>query len=431
MDELRGKTLRATIRPGGTDSVLGLTLIRSLFSGPSPSFVSPYQEMNFDLWPGLPGAVLQTRGHPALPAQPLPQVCRPRLPGQRRLTPKRAPSPPKRVRAGPGHRPAPGLLPLFGLQRNLLVENIIDIYRQQEHSRYPAERGPTLPDTGGCPKLEPVRIVGNVRPCAPCRLLNRKPEQPTCEEHGEEKINIYCLSCQTHVQSVRPPQTLPGGTPQPRLPLTEDGGGSGVLSSSWLRLTFRRRPPALTQPLSHSSEIQMSPGESCRFSERSLTAKSLLLLLTVVSVQENGRSQREHLAGGFSRLTARKQELVDFITRQQDQRLGRLRSLIGRYGNRLEAAITLVESTLQSMEEPHVCVFIQNATATLEKMAAMARSCDEERLELDPDGFSLHTEHAADTWDTRKRSQKWILASDIKSSRTDEMSSDTFVTFES
>ncbi|XP_036943211.1 tripartite motif-containing protein 54 isoform X3 [Acanthopagrus latus] len=55
---------------------------------------------------------------------------------------------------------------VFGLPRNLLVENIIDLYRQQESTR----------------------------------LVDMKPEQQRqlmCEDHDEEKINIYCLSCQT------------------------------------------------------------------------------------------------------------------------------------------------------------------------------------------------------------------------------------------
>ncbi|KAM9703370.1 LOW QUALITY PROTEIN: tripartite motif-containing protein 54, partial [Menidia menidia] len=212
---------------------------------------------------------------------------------------------------------APGLLLLFGLQRNLLVENILDIYRQQEHSR----------------------------------LLNRKPEQPTCEEHGEEKINICCLSC----------AKCSAATDTARW------------NSSAASTTHRR----IRKCCVHVDEKPLKP-------ER-----------VSVHTKENGRSQREHLTGGFSRLTAvldqRKQELVAIITTQQDQRLGRLRSLIGRYGDRLEAAITLVESTLQSMEEPHMCVFIQNATATLEKMAAMARSMafcsdvghEEEESEMD------------------------------------------------
>ncbi|XP_015282200.1 PREDICTED: tripartite motif-containing protein 55-like [Gekko japonicus] len=52
---------------------------------------------------------------------------------------------------------------IYGLQRNLLVENIIDIYKQASAS------GPDRP------------------------LL--KTEHPTCEEHEDEKINIYCVTC--------------------------------------------------------------------------------------------------------------------------------------------------------------------------------------------------------------------------------------------
>uniref|UniRef100_A0A8D0HSB7 Tripartite motif-containing protein 54 n=1 Tax=Sphenodon punctatus TaxID=8508 RepID=A0A8D0HSB7_SPHPU len=48
---------------------------------------------------------------------------------------------------------------IYGLQRNLLVENIIDIYKQE-----------------------------SARP-----LL--KTQHPTCEEHDEEKLNIYCVTC--------------------------------------------------------------------------------------------------------------------------------------------------------------------------------------------------------------------------------------------
>ncbi|XP_023578147.1 tripartite motif-containing protein 55 isoform X5 [Octodon degus] len=48
---------------------------------------------------------------------------------------------------------------VYGLQRNLLVENIIDIYKQE-----------------------------SIRP-------EKKSDQPMCEEHEEERINIYCLNC--------------------------------------------------------------------------------------------------------------------------------------------------------------------------------------------------------------------------------------------
>uniref|UniRef100_A0A672S9M1 Tripartite motif-containing protein 54 n=1 Tax=Sinocyclocheilus grahami TaxID=75366 RepID=A0A672S9M1_SINGR len=53
---------------------------------------------------------------------------------------------------------------VYGLQRNLLVENIIDIYKS-ESTR------PLLPKT--------------------------EQQQLMCDQHEEEKINIYCLACET------------------------------------------------------------------------------------------------------------------------------------------------------------------------------------------------------------------------------------------
>uniref|UniRef100_A0A673M4D5 Tripartite motif-containing protein 54 n=1 Tax=Sinocyclocheilus rhinocerous TaxID=307959 RepID=A0A673M4D5_9TELE len=53
---------------------------------------------------------------------------------------------------------------VYGLQRNLLVENIIDIYKS-ESTR------PLLPKT--------------------------EQQQLMCDQHEEEKINIYCLTCET------------------------------------------------------------------------------------------------------------------------------------------------------------------------------------------------------------------------------------------
>ncbi|XP_059355271.1 tripartite motif-containing protein 54-like [Carassius carassius] len=53
---------------------------------------------------------------------------------------------------------------VYGLQRNLLVENIIDIYKYES-------TGPPLPKT--------------------------EQQQLMCDQHEEEKINIYCLTCET------------------------------------------------------------------------------------------------------------------------------------------------------------------------------------------------------------------------------------------
>uniref|UniRef100_A0A3B3WD73 Tripartite motif containing 55a n=1 Tax=Poecilia mexicana TaxID=48701 RepID=A0A3B3WD73_9TELE len=58
---------------------------------------------------------------------------------------------------------------VYGLQRNLLVENIIDMYKQG------STWFPWLPN-----KPEP-----------------EKKQEPMCEEHPDEKINIYCIACST------------------------------------------------------------------------------------------------------------------------------------------------------------------------------------------------------------------------------------------
>lgn len=58
-------------------------------------------------------------------------------------------------------------------------------------------------------------------------------------------------------------------------------------------------------------------------------------------------------------LEERKQELVGLISKEQDHKLKRARSLIRRYGEELEAAVALVESAIRSMEQPHMSTFIQ------------------------------------------------------------------------
>ncbi|XP_039981843.1 tripartite motif-containing protein 54 [Xiphias gladius] len=234
---------------------------------------------------------------------------------------------------------------VYGLQRNLLVENIIDIYRQQESSR----------------------------------LVNIKPEQQQqlqqllmCEEHEEEKINIYCLSCQTPTCSMckvfgrhKDCDVAPLGSVYARQK-TELSDGIAILVAS----------------NDHVQAVISQMEEMCR------------------TVEENGLRQREQLVNHFDGLVAileeRKQELVGLISRQQDDKLRRVRALIRQHGDHLEAAVTLVESAIQSMEEPHMPLFIQSAKVILEKMAAMARASDLERPEL---GYESMSHFGVDTDD--------------------------------
>ncbi|KAG5277098.1 hypothetical protein AALO_G00113510 [Alosa alosa] len=80
--------------------------------------------------------------------------------------------------------------------------------------------------------------------------------------------------------------------------------------------------------------------------------------------QENGRRQKQTLCdqfdGLYTILEERKKELVESVSREQDRKLRHVRGLLRRHGDHLEAAVKLVETAIQSMDEPQMAVFLQN-----------------------------------------------------------------------
>ncbi|XP_017290419.1 tripartite motif-containing protein 54 isoform X1 [Kryptolebias marmoratus] len=233
---------------------------------------------------------------------------------------------------------------VYGLQRNLLVENIIDIYRQQEASR-------------------------------PINLKPEQQQQLMCEEHEEEKINIYCLSCQT-----------------PTCSMCKVFGQHKDCDVAPLSSVYMRQKTKLSDGIAvlvasndHIQTIISQMEEVCR------------------SIEDSGCRQREHISKQIHSLVAvleeRKQELVGFISRHQDDKLKHVRSLICQRNRQLEAAVALVESAIQSMEETHVASFIQSSKVILERMADSVRTSGVERLELGFESmnhFVLDTDHMAD-----------------------------------
>ncbi|KAL6096185.1 trim54 [Pungitius sinensis] len=234
---------------------------------------------------------------------------------------------------------------VYGLQRNLLVENILDMFRRQESSR-------------------PVNI---------------KPEQQQqkllCEEHEEEKINIYCLSCET-----------------PTCSMCKVFGKHKDCEVAPLSSVYMRQKTDLSDSIAtlvasndHVQAVITQMEEVCR------------------TVEENGQRRREHLAGRLDALVAildeRKRELVGLVAKEQDDKLRRVRSLIGRLGDQLEAAVALVEAAIRSNEEPHAPLFIRSANVMLEKIAEAARSSHVEPHQLGYDDmrqFVIDTDDLAD-----------------------------------
>lgn len=58
-------------------------------------------------------------------------------------------------------------------------------------------------------------------------------------------------------------------------------------------------------------------------------------------------------------LEERKGELLQALAREQEQKLQRVRGLIRQYGDHLEGSSKLVESAIQSMEEPQMALYLQ------------------------------------------------------------------------
>uniref|UniRef100_A0A3P8ZAV2 Tripartite motif-containing protein 54 n=1 Tax=Esox lucius TaxID=8010 RepID=A0A3P8ZAV2_ESOLU len=192
---------------------------------------------------------------------------------------------------------------VFGLQRNLLVENIIDIYKQEESSRSQHHR-----------------------------LM--------CEEHEEEKINIYCLSCE-----------------KPTCSMCKVFGQHRDCEVAPLQNIYERQKTEL------SDGIAILVAENDRI--QALLSQMEELCRTL---QENGHRQKQNVCdkfdGLFAILEERKNQLVGMISHEQDDKLSYVRSLMRRHGDHLEGAVKLVETAIQSMEEPQMAVFLQVRTAS-------------------------------------------------------------------
>ncbi|XP_078543354.1 tripartite motif-containing protein 55 isoform X4 [Lissotriton helveticus] len=211
---------------------------------------------------------------------------------------------------------------VYGLQRNLLVENIIDIYKQES----------TRPE-------------------------RKSSEQPMCEEHEDEKINIYCLNCEV-----------------PTCSMCKVFGVHKDCQVAPLSQVFQGQKSELTEG------IAVLVGSNDR-----IQAIISQLEETCKSVEESCRKQKENLCEKFDFLYAvleeRRSEMTQMITREQEQKLEHVRSLIKKHGDHLETVSKLVESGIQFMEEPEMALFLQNAKALLQKITEATKVLQLEKIE--------------------------------------------------
>ncbi|XP_041109423.1 tripartite motif-containing protein 54-like [Polyodon spathula] len=230
---------------------------------------------------------------------------------------------------------------VYGLQRNLLVENIIDIYKQESS-----------------------------------RPIHTKMEQQLmCEEHGEEKINIYCLTCET-----------------PTCSMCKVFGAHKDCEVAPLQNVYQQQKTEL------SDGIAMLVAGNDR-----IQAMISRLEEICKTIEDNGRQQKKLLCRKFDALCSvleeRKKELLLCITREQDEKLGHVRALCRQHGDHLEGAAKLVETCIQSMEEQQMAAFLQHAKELITKMTDTAKASNMERPVPgyeNMDHFIISTEDVSD-----------------------------------
>ncbi|KAI7799993.1 tripartite motif-containing protein 54 [Triplophysa rosa] len=234
---------------------------------------------------------------------------------------------------------------VHGLQRNLLLENIIDIYK-------PESSRPLLPKT--------------------------EQQQLMCDQHEDEKINIYCSPVRC-----------------PPAPCVIGLGIFWYLTIrfiSILGVTIRLKidsRDAIAFLVAGNDRVQAlitQMEDICRTVKHQGYRVLLVLSGYYLKMMCNER---------YAILEERKRELIERIGNEQDQKLGHVRSLLRRHGDYLETSVKLVETAIQSMEEPQMA----SAKDVFKMITDTAKASNIERTEAGYESmahFIIHTENVAD-----------------------------------
>ncbi|KAK1875280.1 Tripartite motif-containing protein 55 [Dissostichus eleginoides] len=199
---------------------------------------------------------------------------------------------------------------VYGLQRNLLVENIIDMFNQGSASRPAPEQ-----------QLE-----------------------PRCETHEEEKINIYCVSCS-----------------MPTCSLCKVFGPHRDCMVAPLEAVCTQQKAELTDCI--SSLVGTNERTQAIISQLEDTCRT---------VDESGRRQKSQVCEAcdqlFALLEERKAMLTLRISCEQEEKLLYVRSLSRKYREHLENTASLLESSLRALDTKEMAQFLQTAKPLLQKM---------------------------------------------------------------
>lgn len=203
-----------------------------------------------------------------------------------------------------------------------------------------------------------------------------------CEEHEDERINIYCLRCEAPTCSlckvfgahkdceVAPLPAVyqrqkvggPWGLGGPEVP-TQPPSPSPLPAERAQRWHRHAGGGERPHPGHHHADGGDLPHHRGGHRAAALGLWRLQEQPLTPVPQENGRRQKQHVGLRFDALYGileeRKKELLQSIAAEQEAKLQRVRGLIRQYGDHLEASSKLVESAIQAMEEPQMAVYLQ------------------------------------------------------------------------
>ncbi|XP_042366113.1 tripartite motif-containing protein 55b isoform X1 [Plectropomus leopardus] len=214
---------------------------------------------------------------------------------------------------------------VYGLQRNLLVENIIDMFKQESSSSKPAPE--------------------------------RKEETPMCDVHEDEKINIYCV---THCV--------------PTCSMCKVFGAHKDCEVAPITTIYQTKKTEL------SDGIAMMVGNNDRM-------QGIISQLEEAcrAIEENGRRQKTVVCEKFDQLYSvleeKKRQMSQKVTAEQEEKLNYIRGLTRKYGDHLEESCKMVELGIQSMEEPEMALFLQNTKPLLKKLAEATSTAHLDKVE--------------------------------------------------
>ncbi|XP_045924038.1 tripartite motif-containing protein 55b [Micropterus dolomieu] len=213
---------------------------------------------------------------------------------------------------------------VYGLQRNLLVENIIDMFKQESSSKPAPER---------------------------------KEETPMCDVHEDEKINIYCV---TH----------------------------GVPTCSMCKVFGAHKDceVAAITSIYQTKKTELSDGIAMMVGNNDRMQGIVSQLEEACRViEENGRRQKTLVCEKFDQLYSiledKKRQMSQKVTAEQEEKVNYVRGLTRQYGDHLEESCKIVEKGIQTMEEPEMALFLQNARPLLKKIAEASSTAHLEKVE--------------------------------------------------